>query len=423
MSRKKYAKKAGVLDDFLKRYVEDARVLVDEGFSYAGDQWRIAFIGSLGDWAWHHKAGHLTRSFYCVAKSARAREPTTGICHECPAGMAGYPWEDMALHAPFADVIPPNAWLLPGVLLSLVCYSACRGKMYRWDAWHGLHLGIGHEFLGSAYVEALPLYPGSSIEARVETMESDVHQWLQKTGQPEALSFSDINRKKLSWSAEKEWPRFLYQKGTDWVALCRYLIQFLQKHKAGLNPCQSDVLSACECIDYAMSAMYDWGVWIPAEHADKISRAGLGFLQLYQKMAHNAIATNKTRFTEQPKLHTLWHVFRKLYMQAQSGQWGYNPLCECVPPNEDFIGRVSRSSRRVSNRTVSMRTLQAHLIQVRRAWQNPYKQEDRWLVYIYSVPLRLRPPIGPQADAPIHSKDPCGVHVHMRSRSVWHPGA
>lgn len=111
MQRKKYAKKPGVLDDFLELYTENARILVEEGFEYDGQQWKVAYIGSLGDWAWHHKSGHLSRSFYCCVKQVGRRIPTTGICHLCPAGMAGYPWEQMALQAEHADAdaIVPEA--------------------------------------------------------------------------------------------------------------------------------------------------------------------------------------------------------------------------------------------------------------------------------------------------------------------------
>lgn len=269
-----------------------------------------------------------------------------------------------------------EAWNRDGPLLVLVTYHGGRGRIYRYDVWHGLNLGVGHEFLGSAFVEAIDLFEGTSIDARVESMESDVFRYLKEDlKQPDALSFSDITRTTLSWKSQQEWPKFTYQKGTDWIILCRYLMQFLGKNKARLNPVQQDILTACDCIDYAMGSMYDFGIWIPAEDASKISSAGLAFLQLYQKLACTTLAANKTRFTLTPKQHSLYHVFKKLYNESKSAEWAYNPLAEAVPPNEDFIGRVSRSSRRVSNRTVSLRTLQAHLIQVRRCWRDPYVQE------------------------------------------------
>lgn len=181
MTRKRYAKKPCVLDDFLRLYTENARTLVDDGFEYGGQQWNVAFIGSLGDWAWHHKAGHLSRSYYCVVKDAKKKIPTTGICHMCPAGMHGYPWEQMALSAEHADAAAPaEAWAVDGALLGLVTYGNCRGKVYRWDVWHGLNIGIGHEFLASAFVEALPLFEGTSIDKRLQSMESDVFRYVKE---------------------------------------------------------------------------------------------------------------------------------------------------------------------------------------------------------------------------------------------------
>ena len=74
------------------------------------------------------------------------------------------------------------------------------------------------------------------------------------------------------------------------------------------------------------------------------------------------------RFMQMPKLHLLAHSFKDLYTHAITHRVAVNPLAEAVPLSEDFIGHVSRQSRRVSAKKVMSRTLDSYLIKLRKVW-------------------------------------------------------
>ena len=56
-----------------------------------------------------------------------------------------------------------------------------------------------------------------------------------------------------------------------------------------------------------------------------------------------------------PKAHVLQHIVIELDMQSETASHAMNPLVWSVQPDEDFIGRPSRLSRRVSAVTVVKR--------------------------------------------------------------------
>ena len=49
-----------------------------------------------------------------------------------------------------------------------------------------------------------------------------------------------------------------------------------------------------------------------------------------------------------PKIHSLAHIVRTAYLQYQAGSFCINPIAESTFMCEDFVGRISRLSRRVS---------------------------------------------------------------------------
>ena len=62
--------------------------------------------------------------------------------------------------------------------------------------------------------------------------------------------------------------------------------------------------------------------------------------------------------------------FTIILEQAETCGWAVNPLSEAAQMDEDFIGRPSRLSRRVSSRTVVRRTLERYLQGVFQKWDD-----------------------------------------------------
>ena len=84
----------------------------------------------------------------------------------------------------------------------------------------------------------------------------------------------------------------------------------------------------------------------------------------------------KNRFMQQPKLHLIMHVFLTLQWEADLFDYAYNPINETVPMCEDFIGKISRTTRRVSQRLMSKRTIDTYSVQVAERWRLEYAYDS-----------------------------------------------
>ena len=379
LKKKLYDKKPEMFDDFLQYFVDDAQSLTPDGDGFIGpdgEKFHLAFVGSLGDWPFHVKSGHLCRSFNNVSKTGVPQKNLMGICHECNGGQKDYPWEDFNLTAAWVLTIGLciEAWLTDGPLLMLIRYNGARHLAYRWDLWHCWNLGAAKEFLASVYVESLKLFAGGSIDAKLDLLNADLNAFLSENKCDEGLSFVSLTKDKLSWPTTATYPRGRWQKATDTVVLHRHVICLLEKEKAkgNLDDVLDLALEASRAMDYAISELHGHGIWVPSAEGVKIATAGIVFLQTHAEIVSVCRRLKLNRFLQQPKLHAICHIFFRLWSQCQSHSHGLNPICQTVPMCEDFIGRISRSSRRVSQRLVSLRTIQAFLVQAREQWDNEF---------------------------------------------------
>lgn len=115
--------------------------------------------------------------------------------------------------------------------------------------------------------------------------------------------------------------------------------------------------------------MYHEGFFIRSSRAMKIGKHWLLFLQQYTLATSIVHSRGLNRFAVIPKLHMLHHGALRLIREAQRAEedgtiWTINPLAESVQLQEDWIGRPSRLSRRVSPRQIHLRVCQRSLISV-----------------------------------------------------------
>ena len=102
---------------------------------------------------------------------------------------------------------------------------------------------------------------------------------------------------------------------------------------------------------------------MPSETARQLGEQGLRFLRRYSTLADMALQSGQALFLIIPKLHVLHHVFLvDLVLAAERGQWVLNPICCSVQQSEDFIGRNSRTARKVHPAQAARRTVQRHLV-------------------------------------------------------------
>ena len=89
----------------------------------------------------------------------------------------------------------------------------------------------------------------------------------------------------------------------------------------------------------------------------KQGAAGLLFLRMYAGLAASALESGRARFPIAPKAHYCHHSFLDLYNMSSRFPWVVSPITFSVQIDEDFIGKVSRSSRRVGSQKQMLRTI------------------------------------------------------------------
>lgn len=148
--------------------------------------------------------------------------------------------------------------------------------------------------------------------------------------------------------------------------------------------------------------MYRSGFWIRSSHAVRLSKLLYRFLALYVACADYTLAQRKRRFAIVPKLHMLTHCAYDLEDQARRSEWCINPLSCTNQVQEDYIGRPSRISRRVSIRSLHtslvMRSLIVYQESLRAADADLRGMDgypDVWYVYIshYHLVVNMLPPV------------------------------
>lgn len=93
----------------------------------------------------------------------------------------------------------------------------------------------------------------------------------------------------------------------------------------------------------------------------KAHSTGMHFLRCYSKLASKALELERPLFVYKPKIHYFHHILIDLQCVLQRGGKPLNPLAYSCAMAEDFIGRASLLSRRVSPVTTQWRVLQRYL--------------------------------------------------------------
>ena len=105
-------------------------------------------------------------------------------------------------------------------------------------------------------------------------------------------------------------------------------------------------------INKGFAALYGSGYWVGSEKAAWVGSLMFGFLAYYSICADITLRMSKRRFPMTPKHHIMAHDAYGLVDQAAKHHWCENPISHTNQVQEDFIGRPSRLSRRVSTRSL-----------------------------------------------------------------------
>lgn len=366
-----------VYEGLLNVVAKDLRHLFEHGIvnPLDGQRYFFCIVNVMGDWPFIQRAGHLARSFYNAAKHARASQTTIpkGICHRCLADRPGCVWED------FESIPPPwepsmnteSPFITEPCLLQLPHMRNDPAELFSWDLFHTWHIGCGKTFLGTAIIVlATSCIFAGGVDKRLELLTERFQIWRDRMRlKPHIRKLSKEN---LSWPTTTSYPSGVWSKGHTTRVLNKW---FIAECNAYAEEVRSDRLLtiAYRCsvsIEKILKGLCSYELWIPSAAALEIADYGLNFLMWYGRGAREAFQNSRRLFFMMPNLHRLHHIAWDLKDAAKKLDFVPNPLAWSTQPSEDYIGRPSRISRRVSPRLQVLRTLQRSLIAARAAYRN-----------------------------------------------------
>ena len=126
--------------------------------------------------------------------------------------------------------------------------------------------------------------------------------------------------------------------------------------------------AAAKTINECLSILWHGPVWLDSGLADRAGQLGCYFLRSYFRLAEIAHESGVPRFPLLPKHHMLYHGFEYLLSSASRLRYVLNNICDTCPMEEDFVGKVSRFSRRAGTRAIVASTWRKYLIQCHELW-------------------------------------------------------
>ena len=356
-----------IFDAILEHCVEQTSFMHTHGVvnPHSKQKHWAMFLGVTGDWQFLFKSGKMFRSYNNVEKhTTQARNPL-GICHLCNAGQHQHSFEQIQTRQPtwLGTFCSDNPFLEPSPLTTLPHPPGRVATIFKFDVWHSWHLGVGKCFIACALALMSSKYDGRSKEARMDLLSRDYLAWCSRTRHPPILT--KLTQSSINWESNSSFPFGGWFKG----ALTTTLGKFIQDQLGPSGPDRfkgDEMLHLCNeaviAINTCLTGLYVGDAFLEASTARQLGEHGLKFLRRYALLARKAVEQGQTMFSLLPKLHCLHHLFlQDLLLASESAQYLVNPLCYSVQLSEDFIGQLSRLSRRVHPTKCSERCIQRHL--------------------------------------------------------------
>lgn len=358
---------AAVFDDLLNFVSEEARHMFFTGVSDElanRGMFHAVLLHVSGDWPWLTDSGMLLRSYRNVQKHRRQSKPCVGVCHMCAAGKPQFDFEQINTSQPkwlgtmfTLDVFANGN---PSPLASVPHPPGRTAELWFFDLFHTMHLGVRKAFLGSCLALLSEVEPGSNIDQRFSTMSDKYLSWCKSARQRPWVS--KLTKELLGWTSTTIFPSGTWRKG----ALSTTLMKWVQDRFANEGdswPCMlQEAGAACVACNSFLICLYNASAWIAPEQAQRISGLGQEFLDRYADLARQAVSEGKLLWVLQPQIHAMHHLVLYLLHSSRKGKV-LNVLCMATQADEDFIGRPSRLSRRVTPKPLagSRRVLERHL--------------------------------------------------------------
>ena len=224
----------------------------------------------------------------------------------------------------------------------------------------------------------------------MQLLSSHFDTWrLSPEGRKRRLHYGKISTETFGLTSLQVTPVGCWSKFADTTVLLSWLQSLLASTLLVSTDTIKDLLTATKSINEAFRVLYNGGVWLSAAEARAAGAAGLLFLRMYAGLAASALESGRSRFPITPKAHYLHHAFLDLYNMSSRFPWVPSPIMFSVQIDEDFIGKVSRASRRVGTLKQMERTIGRYKVG---AWLAMFDEEGKEGSVLGSVSKPIQPP-------------------------------
>ena len=367
-----YLKHPEVLDTLVSRVAADMKDLFENGVLVGGRRIYAACIGVKGDLDWHRQVYLLLRSYAHVGTKY-----TGPICHACLAGGNGPLFEDYSEDPVWAtSVFVQRPWDTNGPSPSLCAIPSFPApeELIQLDPFHIVKMGVGRSVAGGVLVFLIRQkyfdHAGSTqnFKDRLERAHSSFALYCSSQRKYPALrSFTKafLNMKSL---ASAPW---VATKGSDTTLMLQWLSFYVGLTLQG-NPLAAhvqllkDMHRLCKATVESMSMLHTHGLWMERACGRLLYIQLMRTLRGYQLFGSKCLSMGYRAFIQKPKNHALHHVAWSLKQQLVLGSpLILNPEAFSCEPDEDFIGRVSRLSRKLDVRKQGSRVFARMFLKIR----------------------------------------------------------
>ena len=392
----KEIKMPGLLEALLKETAADLGGVCTNGINTDHGFFRVGVLGYKGDMEYHKKL-HLQRSYANVGHVNAIQ-----CCHECKAGDALHPFEDSndqaswvstrCLSLPWTDS--------PFTDIPFADWSGARdgraSLFFRRDTFHIFRLGIARNFIASVII-MLGLKgvfddgeTDFSVERRLNTAWHLCNLWCTTNGTRPATVRS-FTREKLHYkSGSYPW---IACKGADTVIFLtwlRFQIRLIMPMHVGdsLEPTLRMMLLGVQAGLSFTKNIHRHGLWMQVHCVKHMRNSCSSFLRAYAVLAQTALQEGVSLFGMVPKYHAMAHYkidandllrLRQLLADGAGGQEVLllNPAAFDCSGNEDFVGRISKQSRRIGFKKVLDNLMRAYLVKFKFVAKRHFEQRQR----------------------------------------------
>ena len=366
-----YKKYPGIIEEVYSQITKSFERLFYQGICLSdGSVVFGALISLKGDMDYHKKSMNLIRSYANVGTKSHEQ-----ICHQCGAGGPGIKFEDYSespcwTHTMF-NSRPWDESDAP-VLSQIPFDEQTPELMLQGDLFHVFKVGIARDLIGGILIILLRKgfmdYPGDStaLENRLKRAHTFFSLWCgaqQKSPSLRSFTKHFLNMKKMisaPWTSSK---------GSDSILLLQWL-EFTVKLNIS-NPAKEGHQELLETMLQVIQAglslrmVHGHGLWLERNCASMLYVHMMTFLRGYSVLGQASLRLGIRAFIQKPKHHALHHLAFSLRRQLRLGATLVsNPQMNGCEVNEDFIGRISRLSRRVGIHKLDLRVFQRSMLKV-----------------------------------------------------------